>query len=385
LVKNKLEDSLPLEGLTVVELGSSLAAPYAARVLADMGAQLIKVEPPEGEAARHWGPPYLDDLPAFFQVFNQNKQSVTVDFTDADQLSRLSDFIVERADVLLQNLRPGVVEKFGIDGATLCARQPKLIYCNVSAYGETGELANLPGYDPLMQAFAGITNANGSEDSGPCRLPAPFIDIGTGLWATMAIFGALERRHRTGHGGVVGASLMETAVTWMTHAVANIMAGGEEPKRTGLRGAILAPNGGYQTADGPLIITTGTPVQFSRLCEVLGEPEIANDPRLNNNTNRMANVEFLEHTLNRLLAKDTRENWSRKLNEAAIPNAPVQSITEAMAHPQLAASGIMQESENGDYALPALPIHFDGQRLPLRTSAPKTGASNALLDEFRKI
>ncbi len=379
-----MQENLPLDGLTVVELGSSLAGPYAARILADMGAQLVKVEPPEGEAARHWGPPYLDGLPAVFQFFNQNKQSVTVDFTDSTDLNSLVSFITEKADIVLQNLRPGVVKKFGLDGATMCAREQRLIYCNLSAYGEKGELADLPGYDPLMQAFSGLTDANGSEESGPCRAPAPFVDMGTAMWAALAIFGALERRHKTGVGGVVGVSLMETAVTWMTHSIADVTGGGSAPKRTGLRGDVVAPNSGFHTSDGILIITVGTDAQFTRLCEVLGEPNAANDPRLASNGARLENVEYLESYMNRHLKEDTSENWIRKLNAVGIANVPVQTITEALAHPQLKASGLIQQSTSGNYTVPTLPMHFDGERLPLRSSAPEKGEQNDLLSAFRK-
>ena len=209
--------SLPLAGIVVVELGHSVAAPALGQILGDLGAEVVKVEKAGGDDARKWGPPFLDGQAATFQSINRNKRSVVCDLRDPAQRARLVDYIVQHADVVLQNLRPGQVDELGLGAAALVALKPSLVYCNVGAFGAKGPLADRPGYDPLMQAFGGIMSVVGEEGRPPVRVGPSIIDQGTAMWGAIGILAALYRRKESGKGGAVDVSLFETAAAWMAH------------------------------------------------------------------------------------------------------------------------------------------------------------------------
>lgn len=370
--------TLPFEGITIVELGTSVAAPFGGKILAELGAQVIKVENPDGgDPARRWYPALPEGSSASFQACNMGKLSVTVDMTDADDLGRLKALIAERADVVLQNLRPGAVERFSLDAASLRADNPGLIYCNVGAFGAGGPLAGLPGYDPLMQAFSGITDLTGEADRPPSRVGVSLIDLGTGMWSAIGIASALYRRKATGEGAVVDTSLFETSLGWITLAAAELTATGAAPSRSGLQGPIVAPNRGYQAADGLLVIVVGTDGQFRRFCETLGCPELADDPRFAKNADRRANEAEMSRLIGGIVATDTRAAWSERLNEAGIPNAPVQTVAEVIAHPQTEALGLLRPADDGTMRFVGLPLRLDGAR-------PATGGHAPRLDEHRQ-
>jgi crotonobetainyl-CoA:carnitine CoA-transferase CaiB-like acyl-CoA transferase len=271
--------SKPFEGITVVELGSSLAGPYAARILADLGAQVIKVEhPKDGDVSRKWGPPLPDGGSAAYHAVNMGKQSITVDMTDADDLARLRRLIVAQADVVLQNLKPGAAARYGLGADALRQDAPRLIYCNIGAFGKSGPLSGLPGYDPLMQAFSGITSLTGEPDRPPSRVGVSLIDLGTGMWAAIAIVSALFRRAATGEGAVVDVSLLETGIGWLTMALGEYGATGVAPQRNGLKGPIVAPNNGFATADGVLVIVAATDGAVSATMHRVGARGVGQRP-----------------------------------------------------------------------------------------------------------
>jgi crotonobetainyl-CoA:carnitine CoA-transferase CaiB-like acyl-CoA transferase len=365
---------LPLEGLAVLEMGSSIAGPFAGRVFSDFGATVWKVEPPEiGDAARGWGSGRIGGTGAAFQAFNKEKRSIAVDFSKPDELDRLRRLIAEKIDVVVQNLRPGVVEKFGLDAATIMAGNPSLIYCNMGAFGPVGPMSKAPGYDPLIQAFSGIADATGEVGGAAVRVGVPLIDIGTGMWAAIGILTALQQRHATGRGCLVDAAMFETALAWQGMTFANHEAGAGWPERMGLQGPMVAPNDGYETADGKLMLTTGTPLQFERFCGVVGRADLLEDPRFATNNDRMTNSEAFKATINETLAQRTRAEWSTLLSAVDVPNAPIQTLGEAIEHPQTVASGIMQNSPDGSYRLFAMPLRFDGERPGFRRPAPELG------------
>ncbi len=365
---------LPLHGLVVLEMGSSIAGPFAGRVFSDFGATVWKVEPPDvGDAARGWGEGRIGGTGAAFQAFNRDKRSITVDFTAPDELQRLRRLIAEKVDVVVQNLRPGVVEKFGLDGAAMMAANPALIYCNMGAFGPVGPMRTAPGYDPLIQAFSGIADATGAVGGEAVRVGVPLIDIGTGMWAAIGILTALQQRHATGRGCLVDAAMFETALAWQSMTFANHEAGTGWPERMGLQGPMVVPNDGYEAADGKLLLTTGTPLQYERFCAVIERPDLLQDPRFASNNARMANSEAFKTSINETLAKRTRAEWSALFNAVGIPNAPIQSLGEAVGHPQTIASGMIQNSPDGEYRLFALPLRFDGERPGFRRPAPELG------------
>ncbi|MEM6498484.1 MAG: CoA transferase, partial [Pseudomonadota bacterium] len=265
----------PLDGITVLEMGSSLAGPYGARLLADFGARVIKVEAPGGgDAARSWGTDKLGGTSATYQALNFGKRSIVVDFKNEDEVAVLKRFIAVEADVVLQNLRPGIADSLGLGPDDIRRMNSRIIYCNVSAFGRPGPYAQMPGYDPLIQAFGGIVDLTGPADGDPARVGVPIIDLGTGLWAALGVMAALHTRARTGEGTIVDAAMADTAMAWQTVSQATIEAGGAQPRRSGLTGPLLVPNTGYQTSDGFLIVTVGTDRQFEKLCQVIGHSDI---------------------------------------------------------------------------------------------------------------
>jgi len=365
---------LPLKGLTVLEMGSSIAGPFAGRIFGDMGATVLKVEPPEvGDASRTWGQERLGGAAVAFQAFNRDKRSITVEFTNEDDLARLRRLVAEKVDIVFQNLRPGVVEKFRLDGPTLLAENPQLIYCNMGAFGSYGPLKDAPGYDPLIQAFSGIADATGEADGSAVRVGVPLIDIGTGMWAAVGILTALHQRHETGRGCVVDAAMFETALAWQSLSFAVHEGGGPWPIRSGLQGPIIVPNGGYCASDGLLLLTIGTPGQFKRFCEVLDRKDLLEHQDFMHGEGRAANRAAFDGTVNDTLQMKTREEWSRLLTAADVPNAPIQNLGEAVDHPQTMASGIYQTSPDGSFRLTGLPLLFNGERPQFRANAPELG------------
>ena len=376
---------LPFEEITMVEMGTSVAGPFSGKIFAELGARVIKVENPEGgDPARVWYPKLPEGNSAAFQSCNMDKLSVTVDMRDEGELAQLRKFIAEEADVVLQNLRPGAVERFGLDADTLRKDNKRLIYCNVGAFGAGGPLSHLPGYDPLMQAFSGLIHLTGEADRPPSRVGISLVDIGTGMWSTIGILTALYRRQATGEGAVVDTSLFETSLGWITLAAAELAVSGEAPKRNGLRGPIVAPNRGFHAADGIQVIVIGTDGQFRRLCEVLGRPELADDPRYAKSVDRLANEAELAEIVGAIIKTEPRAVWSERLNAVDIPNAPVQTVEEVVAHPQTEALGMMRPGDDESMQFVGLPLRIDGIRPATSGHAPRLDEHKQHVFDFMK-
>jgi crotonobetainyl-CoA:carnitine CoA-transferase CaiB-like acyl-CoA transferase len=370
-----MEERLPLDGITVVELGNSVAAPYAGLILGGLGADVIKVENPGGgDYSRDWGPPFWHGTSAMFQVLNRDKRGVAVDLNDADARDGLHRLIVERADVVVQNMRPGVAEKFGLGSEALLTAKPTLVYCSIGAYGATGPLAERPGYDPLMQAFAGIMSVTGEEGGGPVRVGTSIIDMGAGLWAAIGILAAIERRHHTGRGGLVDTSLFETGIAWMAYHVANYLSTGLELERWGSGTPVMVPYQAFATADGHVIVAAGNDAIFGKLCGALERSDLTEQTRFATNAQRVENRDDLISILEPIFALKPSAAWIENLDGAGVPCAPIQSVSEMLAHPQSRALGMVQDAPGLDMALVGLPLSFDGARPPFRRVAPGLGA-----------
>jgi crotonobetainyl-CoA:carnitine CoA-transferase CaiB-like acyl-CoA transferase len=364
----------PLSDITVIELGHSVAAPYAGEILADLGATVIKVEKRDGgDDARQWAPPYWHGTSAIFQSLNRNKLSVTVDLRDAGERAQLVRLIEERADVLIQNLRPGMVEELSLDAATLRARNKRLIYCGIGAFGRTGPLASRPGYDPLMQAFGGLMSVTGEAGEAPVRVGTSIIDMGAGLWSVIGILTALHHRTLTGEGVSVDTSLYETVLAWMSYHAANYQASGEVPKRHGSGTFGIVPYRGYATRDGYLLIGAGNDKLFHKLAGALGHAEWAADARFLDNPRRVENRVALDALIEEVTRTNTSAAWQAALEAAGVPSAPMQSLDEVLAHPQTKALGVLQESPDGRLTIMGLPLSFNGERPPFRRPAPQLG------------
>lgn len=373
----------PLEDVTVLELGSSIAGPYAARILASFGATVLKVETPVvGDPSRYWGNGELGGVGMTYQACNRDKRSLAVDFTDEADLERLKRLIAEKVDVVVQNLRPGVAERFGLDAATTVAANKHIVYCTISAFGPTGPLASRPGYDPLIQAYGGLVDATGEVGGGPVRPGAPFIDFGTGMWGATGVLAGLQHRAKTGRGCVVDAAMFETALAYQTASSAMLEAGDTPPWRLGLNGPIVAPNTGFETADGTMIVTVGTDRQFQSLCREIGAPDLAEDPRFKSNSDRLANLAEMNAALGERIATRTRAEWTALFDAADVPCAPILALSEVLAHAQTEASGVLQKSPDGDYRITGVPLRFDGERPAFRAAAPALGEANQMAFAF---
>ncbi|TFZ05066.1 CoA transferase [Ramlibacter rhizophilus] len=346
----------------MIELGHSVAAPFAGQILADLGAEVIKVEKPAGDDARHWGPPFVDGAAATFQAINRGKRSLVLELRKPEDFARLNALIDARADVVLQNMRPGQVEALKLDAATLRGRKPALVYCNLGAFGPVGPLAGRPGYDPLMQAFGGIMSVVGEPGGAPVRVGPSIVDMGSGMWAALGIVSLLMRRQATGEGGVVDVSLFETAACWMTMYVTQFLAGGQLPGKLGSGQAGIVPYRAYRTRDGDLVVAAGNDKLFRALCEVVGHPEWAQDARFAGNAQRVGNAAALYALLEAVFATRTSDEWLERLDDAGIPCAPVQDVRQMLAHPQTEALGLMQQVPGSSIPLMGLPFSLDGQR-----------------------
>ena len=370
--KRKMPNEKPLAGITVVEIGHSVAAPYAGYILAELGAEVIKVENPNGgDYARGWGPPFWDGTASAYHALNRGKQGITVDFGNAEETARLKRLVLDRADAVIQNLRAGVMERHGLGAAELIAEKPALIYCDLGAFGEGGPLSDKPGYDPLMQAFAGIMSVTG-EGGGrpPIRVGVSIIDMGSGMWATIGILAALFERSRTGRGKAVATSLYETALAWMSVPLAGYAANGEIRKPYGSGAAEIVPYQCFATREGWLMIAAGNDNLFRKLCAAVAAPELALDPRFHSNSDRVQNRELLVSLLEAITRQWPLKDLMTALDTAGIPNAPLQNVAEVSAHPQTAAVGILQQGPDGALPTVGVPLTFDGRRSAYQRRAP---------------
>ena len=368
----------PLTGITVVEIGHSVAAPYAGFILAELGAEVIKVENPNGgDYARGWGPPFWDGTATAYHALNRGKSGITVDFGKADEVARLKRLILDRADAVIQNLRAGVMDRHGLGAAALTAEKPELIYCDLGAFGEGGPLSDKPGYDPLMQAFAGIMSVTGEGgDRPPIRVGVSMIDMGSGMWATIGILAALFARARSGRGGAVATSLYETALAWMSIPLAGYAANGEIRKPHGSGTAEIAPYQCFPTRDGWLMIAAGHDNLFRKLCAAVSAPELAQDPRFRSNSDRVNNRAILVPLIEAITREWPIKELMAVLDQAGIPNAPLQNVAEVSAHPQTAAVGILQDGPDGALPTVGVPLTFNGRRSTYERPAPKLGEHN---------
>lgn len=368
-----MSNALPLNGITVIELGDSAAAPFCGQILGDLGADVIKIERPGGDSSRQWSKPTWDGLSPTFAALNRNKRSIVMDITDPDTLDQLRTMVRERADVFLHNLRPGSPAKFGLDGEALLALHPHLVYLAIGAFGNRGPLADRPGYDPLMQAFGGIMSVTGEEGRPPVRVGVSIVDFAAGMWGAIGILAALRARDSSGRGSIVDTSLYETSLSWMTFMSAGHFASGELPARLGSGSNIAAPYRAYEAADGFLVIAAGTDRLFCKLCDALGHPEWSTDARFAANMERVRNRDILDAMVGEVIASASRRDWQERLERVGVPNAPLQNISEVHSHPQTEALGMLLPTAAAGLHLMGLPLSFNGKRPGIRREPPQVG------------
>ncbi|MGE4337777.1 MAG: CaiB/BaiF CoA transferase family protein [Pigmentiphaga sp.] len=369
-----------LDGIRVLELGQVLAGPFAGSIFAGLGAEVIKVERPEGgDDGRRMGPAFHQGDSLIFQVFNAGKQSVALDLKSAEGREAL-ERLMASVDILVHNLRPGVTQTMGIDAASVCQRHPHLIYGEISAFGHKGPLANQPGYEPLIQAFSGLASTNGGPDDPPMRSAASLCDQGAGMWLVIGALALLSRRAQTGRGGVVNTSLLETALSWNAQKSDAWREEGRLPARHRSGHPGMVPYEAFDTADQPLLVCCGNDRLFAKLATELGCEHWITDERYRSNRDRLQNKEALFVELSPILRSQPRAHWLERLARAGVPCAPVHNVPEALAHPQVQALEMLRPMRDAGFALTALPVSFDGERAGSDGAAPTLGAANAGLD-----
>jgi formyl-CoA transferase len=366
----------PLHGVKVIEVGQALAGPLAGVILADMGADVIKIEKPDGgDDARLWGPPFVGDTSVSFHSNNRGKRSVTLDIKNPDDVATLKA-LVRDADILIQNLRPGIVDDFGIGPDAMMAVNQRLIYCSIWAFGHTGPLTRAPGFDPLLQCYGAVVTLTGRPEDPPTFCAPAINDTATGMWCVIGALAALKQRERTGRGCVVDASLFESAVAWVQGPLNNYNVTGKLPQRHGAASATLAPYQIFETADRPICIAAGNDRLFVKLARAMGHPEWCDDPRLSDGRKRAANRQAVVDAMQPVLLTRTRQEWLGIIGEAGVPCAPVNDIAELATSEQLAAMDMLRTLPGSDLRVVGLPISFDRQRPHPSGGAPGLGEHN---------
>src|SRR5919197_302516 len=371
----------PLSGLLVADFSRVLAGPYASMLLGDLGADVIKVERPDGgDDTRPWGPPWRGEDATYYLGLNRNKRSVALDLTDEGDRS-LARTLGERADVLLESFRPGLMESWGLDGDTLRARgNPGLVSCSVTAFG-TGERARgVPGYDFLLQAMGGLMSVTGEEDGRPLKVGAPVVDLICGLLATIGIQAALVERAATGRGRHVEVSLMDSALTALLNQGTGWVLAGALPRRRGNRHPSITPYEPYETADRPIAVAVGNDRLFARLCEAVGAPELANEERYATNSARVANADALAERLELAFRAEPADHWVERLRSASVPVGPINDVAEAWALAEELGLAAVQEADG--MPLPAPPLRIDGERPPVARRPPRLDEHGEAIREW---
>lgn len=366
----------PLTGIKVVEVGQALAGPLAGVILAEMGADVIKVEKPDGGGdARLWGPPFVGGASLMFHATNRNKRSITLDIKNAEDIARLTA-LVRDADMMIQNLRPGIVEEVGIGPEAMLAVNPRLIYCSIWAFGYRGPLRLNPGFDPLLQAYGAVMTLTGRPEDPPTFCAPAINDKAAGMWCVIGALAALQQRYRTGQGCVIDTSLFEAAVSWVESPLNAYQVTQRSPERHGTASAILVPYQTFETADRPICIAAGNDRLFAKCARELGHPEWLTDPRFEDGRKRAGHRIELVALMSPVLRAQGREHWMGVLEKAGVPCAPVNDIAELSRTEQLQAMDLMRTLPGSGLRVVGLPISFDKQRPHPRTDSPRLGEHN---------
>lgn len=367
----------PLSGLKVVELARILAGPWAGQVLADLGADVIKVESPEGDDTRRWGPPFVDNPDgshdaAYFHAANRGKRSIVLDFRTPEGQAEVRRLIAG-ADVVIENFKVGGLAKYGLDYASLSAANPRLVYCSITGFGQDGPYAHRAGYDFIVQGMSGIMDLTGDPHGEPQKIGVAFADIFTGLYAVIAIQAALAMRERTGRGQHIDMALMDVMTGVLANQAMNYLVSGVAPTRLGNAHPNIAPYAAFPTADGWLILAVGNDAQFRRFCAIAGLDDMAEDPRFATNPARVANREELTQRVSEATQRFDRDDLLARLEAEGVPAGPINTVAQAFADPQVVHRGMALTIPRGDgSSVPGVrtPIRFSDADLVLDRPAP---------------
>ncbi|MDP1838317.1 MAG: CoA transferase [Reyranella sp.] len=367
-----------LDGLVVLDLTTHLSGPFCGMQLADLGADVLKIESPQGDSMRG-APPFIEGESAPFMLWNRNKRGTRLDLKDAGDLEIFWD-LVDGADVVLENFRPGVMDRLGIGWAALSARNPRLVLGSVSGFGQTGPYAKRGGFDLIIQAMSGLMSVTGPKDGPPYRIPLAISDVGAGLYLTIGILAALQARQKTGQGQWVETSLLEATVSLGVYEAANYFANGLRPEKLGQAHRGSAPYQVFQTADGWITIGAAQQNFFRKVCALVGKPELADDPRFKSNADRVKNNDLIVGLLQEQVIKRTTAEWMVALEAEGIPAGPVLHHDEVFADPQILARGMVAEVDHakaGRQKTLGVPLKLSATPSGVRRAAPTLGQHDA--------
>jgi glutaryl-CoA transferase len=370
---------LLLKGVRILELSRVLAGPYATMVLADLGADVVKVEHPErGDDTRHWGPPFAGGESAYFLSVNRNKRSITADLKNEEDLDRIKQFAA-KADVLIENFRRGTLGSFGMDYQSLRRVNPAIIYCSITGFGP-GKDQDRPGYDFLVQARGGLMGITGHSDGEPAKVGVAVADVVCGLFAANTILAALYRRSLTGQGTCLEVPLFESQLAWLANRAQEYLISGVDTGRMGNEHPSIVPYETFAASDKLIAIAVGNDQQFVAFCRALGRDDLARDPRFATNPERVTNREVLVRVLKSEIIKRPAAEWIETIQESGVPCGPVNSLADVFSDPHLASSGMLQELTHptaGLLKMLASPLLVDGERPPIRRPPPLLGQHTA--------
>ena len=365
-----------LSDVVVVDLSRVLAGPYCTMVLGDLGATVIKVEQPgRGDDTRQFGPPYIAGESAYYLGLNRNKYSILLDFSTPEGKQRLLE-LIRTATVLVENFRPGTLQRQGLDYETLKAINPGLIYCSISGYGQTGPYASRPGYDFVAQAESGVMAVTGEIDGDPQRVGSPVGDVSAGMFACTAILAALRVRDRTGQGQHIDIALIETTMSLLSNVASNYLISGEEAARFGNGHPNIVPYQAFHTRDGHVVVSCGNDRLYQSLCRLLGREDLASDPRFATNPQRVRNRNELVPVLQEAFLARTTDEWLPELRAVGIPCGPINSVSQIFNDPHIQARGYVWECDHpkaGKIKLAGSPMHFSETPTRLYKAPPLLG------------
>jgi len=370
----------PLTGITILDLTRVLSGPYCTMLAADMGARVIKIEhPTRGDDTRAWGPPFLEGESAYYLSINRNKESVALDYTTAEGRAIL-DALVARADVVVENFRPGTLDDRGLGYRDLSAAHPQLIYVSISGFGHTGPRREEAGYDAMIQAEGGLMSITGTPDGQAVRLGVAIADVSAGMFAFQGLLLALIARGRTGRGQHVDISLLDSVTSLLTYQAGRYFATGESPNRLGNRHATIVPYNTFSTADGVLVLAVGNDDQFQRFCRVAALAEVGDDPRFATNAGRVQHHDALNPLIERALAADTAAGWTQRLRKAGVPCGAVRSVGDALSDPQTLARVMVETVDHptiGPLRVLGVPVKLSDTPGGVHAPPPRLGEHTA--------
>ncbi len=374
----------PLQNIRVLDLSRVLAGPYCTMVLGDLGAEVIKVEPPEGDETRGWGPPFAGGESAYYLCVNRNKRGIVVNLKTEEGRNALLELAL-KSDVLVENFRPGTLKKFGLDFEALHELNPRLVYCSISGFGQTGPLKDMPGYDFMIQAMGGIMSITGEPEGEPMKVGVAVADLFAGQNAVISILAALQARSFTGEGQSIDIALFDSELGWLANVASNFLISGKDPKRYGNAHANIVPYQSFQARDGWFVVAVGNDKQFETFCRVVGKPEWSSDDRFSTNSARVQNRDLLIGLLKPVFLENTVDGWISLIG-GQFPCGPINNFEQVFSMPHVKERGMlltMGHPTIGELPLVGSPLKMGGTPVSYRLPPPLMGEhTNSILIEM---